>query len=115
MWREVFHPTNVGAVLDVAEVFLRVFRDAKYTLVAACDPELLGETFREGKLKLEVKRDFYKGSRASVAEALAAIDNADIANLVGETIIEAAVQKRLVDPMAILHISGVPHVQIIRM
>ena len=115
MWREVVNPTNVRTGWDVTEVFLRVFRDAKHTLVAACDPELLGETFREGKLKLEVKQDFYKGARASVADVLAAIDTADIANLVGETIIEAAVQKRLVDPTAIVHISGVPHVQIVRM
>ena len=97
------------------EVFLRIFKDSKYTLVAACDQNLLGETFREGKLKLEVKQDFYMGSRASVADALAAINTADIANLVGQTIVEAAVQKRLVDPTAIVHISGVPHVQIVRM
>jgi hypothetical protein len=84
-------------------------------LVAACDTELLGETFREGKLKLEVKPDFYGGTRASVGEALAAIDTADIANLVGETIVQAAVQQSLVDPTAIVHISGVPHVQIVKM
>ena len=98
----------------LTEVFLRVFKDAKHTLVAACDSELLGETFREGKLKLEVKPDFYKGDRATVGEALEAIDAADIANLVGETIVQAAVQQSLVDPTAILHISGVPHVQIVR-
>jgi len=102
-------------VPPLTEVFLRVFKDAKHTLVAACDSELLGETFREGKLKLEVKPDFYRGNRASVGEALAAIDTADIANLVGETIVQAAVQQSLVDPTAILHISGVPHVQIVRM
>ena len=99
----------------MTEVFLRIFKNEKYTLVAACDPELLGETFREGKLKLEVKQDFYRGQRASVADALAAIDTADIANLVGQTIVDAAVQKRLVDPTAILNISGIPHVQIVRM
>ena len=99
----------------MAEVFLRVFRDAKFTMVAACDPDLLGSTFREGKLKLEVKQEFYQGARASVADALAAIDRADVANLVGQTIIEAAIQKQLVDPTAIVHISGVPHVQIVRM
>ena len=99
----------------LTEVFLRVFKDAKHTLVAACDSELLGETFREGKLKLEVKPDFYRGDRATVGEALAAIDAADIANLVGETIVQAAVRQSLVDPTAIVHISGVPHVQIVRM
>ena len=97
------------------EVYLRVFKDAKHTLVAACDSELLGETFREGKLKLEVKVDFYKGVPTSIPEALQAIDAAHIANLVGDGIIEAAVQKGFVDPSAIIHIGGVPHVQIVRM
>ena len=99
----------------VTEVFLRVYKDTKYTLVAACDSDLLGETFREGKLKLEVRPDFYRGVRTSVVDALAAIDTADIANLVGEAIVQAAVRRSLVDPSAVLHIGGVPHVQIVRM
>ncbi len=97
------------------EVSLRVFRSAEYTLVAVCDSELLGETFREGKLKLEVKVDFYKGVSASIPEALQAVDAADIANLVGQGIVEAAVQKGFVNPSAIVHIGGVPHAQIVRM
>lgn len=97
------------------EVFLRVFKDAKYTLVAACDSGLIGGTFRQGKLKLEVKTDFYRGVSASIPQAIQAIDSADIANLVGEEIVGAAVQKGLVDESAIVHIGGVPHVQIIRM
>ncbi len=100
---------------QVNEVYLRVFKDAKYTLVAACDSELLGKTFRDGKLKLEVKVEFYKGASANVSEALQAIDSADIANLVGDGIVEAAVQKGFVDPSAIIHIGGVPHVQIVKM
>ena len=99
----------------LTEIFLRVYKDPKYTLVAACDSDLLGETFREGKLKLEVRSDFYGGVRTSVVDALAAIDTADIANLVGETIVQAAVRRSLVDPSAVLHIGGVPHVQIVRM
>jgi len=99
----------------VNEVYLRVFTDAKYTLVAVCDFGLLGETFREGKLKLEVKVDFYKGIGASISQALQAIDAADIANLVGEGIVTAAIERGLVNPSAILHIDGVPHVQIVRM
>lgn len=101
-------------MFTLTEVFLRVYKDPKYTLVAACDSNLLGETFREGKLKLEVKPDFYRGVRATIVDALAAIDSADIANLVGETIVQAAVDRSLVDPSAVLNIGGVPHVQIVR-
>jgi len=99
----------------VAEVFLRVFKDPEHTLVAACDTNLLGKTFKDGKLKLEVKSDFYKGARVTVPEALRAIDEADIANLVGSDIVAAAVKEELIDPSAIVHIAGVPHVQIVRM
>jgi hypothetical protein len=99
----------------VNAVYLRVYRDAKYTLVAVCDSDLLGLTFRQGKLKLEVKTDFYKGVPANVPDALEAIDRADIANLVGDEIVDAAVRKGFVDPSAVVHIGGVPHVQIVRM
>jgi len=83
-------------------------------MVSACDTSLIGETFREGKLKLEVKADFYKGTKTTVAQALREIDSADIANLVGGRIVEAAVQQRLVDPSAVVRIAGVPHVQVVR-
>ena len=96
------------------EVYVKVFQDPTYRMVAACDTDLIGETFREGKLKLEVKADFYKGTKTTVTQALREIDSADIANLVGGRIVEAAVQQRLVDPSAIVRIAGVPHVQVVR-
>ncbi len=99
----------------VNEVFLRVFTDAQHTLVAACDSSILGKTFREGKLKLEVKPEFYKGTLVSVPEALREINSADIANLAGNGIVEAAVREGFVDPTAIVRISGVSHVQIVRL
>lgn len=97
------------------EVFVKVFKQPERTLVAVCDMGLVGQTFREGKLKLEVKSDFYKGNESSLAEALREVDAADIANLVGEQIVEAAVREGLVDPTAIARIGGVPHVQIVRL
>ena len=108
-------PSSLDSEDHVDEVYLRVFQNPNCRLVAACDSSLIGETFREGKLKLEVKADFYKGTKATVTQALHEIDSADIANLVGSHIVEAAVQQRLVDPSAIVRIGGVPHVQIVRM
>jgi hypothetical protein len=99
----------------VNEVFLRVFKDAKHTLVAVCDSGILGQTFRDGRLKLEVKADFYKGVVASIPDALRAINSADIANLVGNGIVEAAVKEGFVDPSAIVRIGGISHVQIVRL
>jgi hypothetical protein len=99
----------------VNEVFLRVFKDSKRTLVAVCDSSILGKTFREGRLKLEVKADFYKGVLVSIPEALREINFADIANLAGNDIVDAAVREGFVDPSAIVQISGISHVQIVRL
>lgn len=115
MRRKILNSTSLRTCRNVNEVFVRVFKDAKRTLVAVCDSDLLGETFREGKLRLEVKAEFYKGSAASIAEALHAVNEADIANLVGKQIVEAAVKEGYVDPSAIIHIAGIPHVQMVRM
>ena len=97
------------------EVFLRIIKNTEQTLVAVCDTGILGETFREGKLKLEVKKDFYKGTLASIQEALRAVNSADIANLVGNQIVQAAVEEGYVDPSAVIRIGGISHVQILRL
>jgi hypothetical protein len=112
---KVVHTSDLRTCLEVSGVFLRVFKDSEHTLVAACDSGILGKIFREGKLKLEVKPDFYKGALVSVSDALDAINSADIANLVGNQIVEGAVQRGFVDPSAIVCVGGVPHVQIVRL
>ena len=97
------------------EVHLRVIHDNRGVLVAACDAGLLGETFRQGKLKLEVNTQFYGGALCTIEKAMEALVEADVANLVGETTIKAAVDKGLVDPEAVIYFGTVPHVQIVRL
>ena len=97
------------------EVHLRVIHDKRGVLVAACDAGLLGETFRQGKLKLEVNTQFYGGALCTIEKAMDALVEADVANLVGETTIKAAVDKGLVDPEAVIYFGAVPHVQIVRL
>jgi hypothetical protein len=96
------------------EVHLRTINDKRGVLVAVCDSGLLGETFREGKMKLEVSTEFYGGPLRTVEEAMEALAKADVANLVGKTTIRAAVDKGLVDPQAVIYFGPVPHVQIVR-
>jgi hypothetical protein len=97
------------------EVHLRVIHEKRGVLVAACDAGLLGETFRQGKLKLEVNTQFYGGALCTIEKAMEALVEADVANLVGETTIKAAVDKGLVDPGAVIYFGAVPHVQIVRL
>ena len=100
---------------ELVEVHLRVVHDKRGVLVAACDAGLLGETFRQGRMKLEVSPQFYGGALCTVEKAMEAVVEADVANLVGEATIKAAVDKGLVDPEAVIYFGTVPHVQIVRL
>lgn len=93
---------------------LRVYRQGRETLVAAADPELVGKTFRDGKLKLEVKEGFYGGvdSEADERQVLQELRACTIANLVGERVVFLAVRHGFVEPENILLIGGVMHAQI---
>jgi len=99
----------------VKSVYIRVFRDKKCVLVAACDSDLIGRTFRQGKLKLNVATEFYGGTLTTIEETLKLLDNADVANLVGPFVVDAAVKQGLVNPDAIISIAGIPHVQIMKL
>jgi hypothetical protein len=99
----------------MTKVYVKLFQRDGQTLLAACDNNLLGETFREGKLRLEVKSDFYGGNVVPLATAINLLKNADVANLVGPRLVDAAIAAGLVDPRAVIRIGGVPHVQLVRL
>ncbi len=84
-------------------------------MVACCDEELMGKTFREGRLRLSLDAGFYGDTLFGLGEALVLIDKADILNLVGKTVIDAAIDKGIVHPEAVIVISGIPHAQVMRM
>lgn len=96
-------------------IYLRIIKNKDAIIVAACDKSLLGKTFRQGKLKLEVLPSFYEGPLSTVEETLQALEVATIGNLVGEIVVSAAVERGLVNPDAIIRIGGIPHAQLLKL
>jgi hypothetical protein len=96
-------------------ISIKVHKRGAELLVAACDSDLLGKTFKEGKMRLHVSKDFYDGD--SVDEDILAnrLEMATVANLVGETTVEVAIRHGFVDPGCVIRIGGVPHAQMARM
>jgi hypothetical protein len=92
-----------------------VVTDRKGLIVTICDAGLLGATFKQGKLKLEVSERFYAGRLCTIKEAMDALSRADVANLVGKTTVQAAIDESLVDPEAVIYFGEVPHVQIVKL
>jgi hypothetical protein len=98
----------------VDRVYLKVFKAKNHTLIAVCDENLMGKTFKEGKLQIQITKNFYGESLTSMDKALEMINEADIANLVGKNIIKAAIEKGYVSEDAVVYIAGTPHVQVVK-
>ncbi|AIF68699.1 hypothetical protein PAP_01285 [Palaeococcus pacificus DY20341] len=96
-------------------IYVKVYHVQGEVLVAACDEELLGKTFREGELKLEVKERFYKGELVEADELGKLLEKATIVNLTGERCVDKAIELGYVDADRVLRIQGVPHAQIAKM
>lgn len=93
---------------------VKVHRRGAETLVAACDADLLGRTFRERGLRLEVS-GFYDGDVVSEEEFLGHLRLATMGNFVGAETIEAAKRGGFVADDGVLWIQGVPHAQYLLM
>ncbi len=95
--------------------YVNLRRFGKQVLLAVCDAEILGKTFSESGLVLEVNENFYKGFRTSVEEALSLIEQSTIVNLIGCNTVKKAIEKGYVHPDAVIEVCGVLHAQIVKM
>lgn len=86
-----------------------------HVLLAACDADLLGRVLREGKIVFEVREEFYKGPKMSVDEAIDLVEKSTVVNMIGNCIVQKAIEKGLIHPEAVLNISGILHAQIVKM
>nr|WP_321170459.1 DUF424 family protein [Halobaculum sp. DT92] len=86
------------------------------TLVAVCDADVLGETFENGAVSLEVEEAFYGSDDAEPADAdavVAGLYDADTANLVGEHCVGVAVEEGIIDEERVLDVGGTLHAQLL--
>lgn len=86
-------------------------------IVAACDKELIGKRFEDGKLTLDLEKNarFYKGKPSTEEELKKAMQDADSINLVGEKAVKAAVDAGIIEASAVKRIAGIPHIQVYRL
>ena len=95
-------------------ITVRLYRKGSDTLVAACDKDLLGKTFKEGELRLEVT-SFYEGEDADEEMLLNRLSCCTVANLVGKETVAIATEHNLISSDCVITIDGVPHVQLVKM
>ncbi len=96
-------------------ICLRVYSRSGETLLAACDKDILGKTFKGNGLTITVSKSFYSGEDADEDILVNRLQLATVANLVGKETIEIATRHGFVDPDCVMDIGGVPHAQMARM
>ncbi|MCS7373865.1 MAG: DUF424 family protein [archaeon GB-1867-097] len=94
--------------------YLNVWSRGRDLMVAVCDADILGKTFVEGDLRLEVNETFYKGKLVRLNEALNFLRSASIANIVGVNIVREAIQAGIIHRDAVIWIGGQPHAQLVK-
>lgn len=81
-------------------------------VVALCDKELIGKKFEEGKMQLDVRENFYKGSEITqekIIERLKQMKLDDSTfNIVGEKSVNAAVSAGIITKGNIGKVNGIP-------
>lgn len=96
-------------------ISIKIFKQGNDILIGACDEELIGKKFKDGKLQIDVSQDFYGGRIISIQTLIQYLKEATIANLVGKNTVDCAIKIGLVDPECVLKIKGIPHAQMVRM
>jgi hypothetical protein len=96
------------------EVYAKLSKCGEHVLLAACDEELLGQILRDGKIVFNVGKEFYKGTKMPVEDAVELMKESTVVNMVGPNIVKKAIEQGLVHPQAVLEICGVPHAQIVK-
>lgn len=92
----------------------RTVRTDKGTIVAACDLELLGDSYAEDGVKLDISEGFYGGEELELHEVVAHLQDFFTANLVGNELVEALVDEGVVNPPEVDEVDGIKHVQLFR-
>jgi len=96
-------------------ISIKIYKTGEDILIGACDEKLLGKKFEDGKFQIDVKRDFYDGKLITSQILKKYLEDATIANLVGDETVQSAIDIGLVDPDCVIKIKGIPHAQMVRM
>lgn len=96
-------------------IVLETYDTEQGLLVAAADEAVVGELFEEDGVRVDVDEEFYGTSTVPRDEVVERLRHASIANLVGETAVEAGVEAEVVDEDKVLRVEEVPHAQMVRL
>lgn len=81
-------------------------------IVNVCDEEVFGKVLREGNLEVAISEEYFFGFRVDDDGAIQLVREAEIANLVGNRIVDLVIKKGLAHPGAVRKIQDVSFLMI---
>ena len=94
--------------MKLKKVYLKVHIRGELETIACCDEELLNQVHKEGNLKIEISNQFFGGKLIDLEDAISIIKEAMSFNIVGEKIINKAIECRILPKEGVRFINGVP-------
>jgi hypothetical protein len=76
--------------------------------VAMCDEDLLNKVIREKNLRIEISKQFYGGDLINIEDAIEILKNASYFNIVGQSIVNKAINCKILPEEGVRHIDGIP-------
>lgn len=95
-------------------ILLKLHKNGNSEVVSLCDSNLIGKTFEEGKLHIEISERFYKGEELPKEKVIMVLKSCNNANIVGEKSIKLALDNNIIEKESIIKIKKIPISYIIR-
>lgn len=81
-------------------------------IVAVCDADLLGKRFEQGKMQLDIRKEFYFGEKKSENEVIKLLQDAQredaTFNLAGAEAVSAGIKAGVINNEGVLRIKSIP-------
>ena len=94
-------------------MFVKIHRNERDTILAACDEDLVGKTFREDNKRLDVSEIFYRGESVEREMLVERMKNVTIMNLVGDEVVAIAIEEGYATEDSVIQVDGIKHVQVV--
>jgi hypothetical protein len=95
-------------------IYVRIHSNRDERILAACDEDVLGNTYRGNGIMITVNDEFYNGELVPEEAFVERMRSATIMNLVGERTISLAIENGFVDEDCVLVIGETKHAQVVK-
>ncbi len=104
-------PVEQKNQLRMSKFIVSVKRSEHGSLVVVTDIEIIGRKFEEGKLQLDLTKDFYKGDEKNIIEVEKDLLYARHVHFTGEKSVSLGIKLGLIDKNKVLLVNKIPHAQ----